>query len=409
MDKKVPVVRFKGFTDDWEQRKLTDVASKFMYGLNVASKYYDGTNKYLRITDIDDLSHNLSNKKLTSPDSKDIDESYLLKQNDLLFARTGASVGKTYLYKSSDGIVYFAGYLIKASILDNFDSKFIFNITLTTKYNNFVKVTSQRSGQPRINAKEYSNYKFKMPNSLKEQKSIGYLLNLIDDLVALYQEQLHFYEKLKKTLLQNMFANTHRSKPVIRFSKFHDSWEPRELNAVMSDFIVPMRDKPKQFGGTIPWTRIDDIDGKYLNESKSGNYVSTETIKSMNLKVIPKNSLIVSASATFGVVAIVTNDLVTNQTFIGLVPKPSYNLEFLFNLFKTPRIQKLMRIESVGSTIFYISRDKFKKMNCNVPTLKEQNLIGKICRSVDEFIALYQTKLNYMNSEKEYLLQKLFI
>ena len=70
-----------------------------------------------------------------------------------------------------------------------------------------------------------------------------------------------------------MFANTHRSKPVIRFSKFHDSWEPRELNAVMSDFIVPMRDKPKQFGGTIPWTRIDDIDGKYLNESKSGNYV----------------------------------------------------------------------------------------------------------------------------------------
>ena len=87
VDKKVPVVRFKGFTDDWEQRKLTDVASKFMYGLNVASKYYDGTNKYLRITDIDDLSHNLSNKKLTSPDSKDIDESYLLKQNDLLFCK----------------------------------------------------------------------------------------------------------------------------------------------------------------------------------------------------------------------------------------------------------------------------------------------------------------------------------
>ena len=105
--------------------------------------------------------------------------------------------------------------------------------------------------------------------------------------------------------------------PKLRFPKFTDEWEQRKLSDEFSNFIVPMRDKPKEFGGNIPWTRIEDIEGKYLNGSLSGQYVTEETVKKMNLKIIPKDSLIVSSSATFGVVAVVTNDLITNQTFIA--------------------------------------------------------------------------------------------
>ena len=112
-DKRVPVLRFKGFTDEWEQRKLGDVLSKFDYGLNSASSDYDGKNKYLRITDIDEQTHRFNLDNLTSPkvDLKNKDN-YILHPGDIVFARTGASVGKTYKYREDDGRVYFAGFLI---------------------------------------------------------------------------------------------------------------------------------------------------------------------------------------------------------------------------------------------------------------------------------------------------------
>ena len=140
--KKAPALRFKGFTNDWEQRKLGDVLSKFDYGLNSASSDYDGKNKYLRITDIDEQTHRFNLDNLTSPkvDLKNKDN-YILHPGDIVFARTGASVGKTYKYREDDGRVYFAGFLIRGRINKNFDTSFIFDTTLLPKYSNFVKIT----------------------------------------------------------------------------------------------------------------------------------------------------------------------------------------------------------------------------------------------------------------------------
>ena len=90
----------------------------------------------------------------------------------MLFARTGASVGKTYRYKNSDGLVYFAGFLIRARIKQEYDPEFIFQNTITTNYNHFINVTSQRSGQPGVNAQEYSEYLVAIPE-FPEQQKIG--------------------------------------------------------------------------------------------------------------------------------------------------------------------------------------------------------------------------------------------
>jgi type I restriction enzyme S subunit len=112
----------------------------------------------------------------------------------------------------------------------------------------------------------------------------------------------------------------------------------------------------------------------------------------MNLKVIPRNSLIVSASATFGVVAIVNTDLITNQTFIGLVPKENYNIDFLYYLFYSSDVVRQMALKSAGSTIFYISRDQFKNMLISAPKLDEQIKVGKILSHLDNLITLHQRK-----------------
>jgi type I restriction enzyme S subunit len=169
----VPEIRFSGFTDAWEQRKLCDVSSTFDYGLNAAAIKFDGENKYIRITDIDDQTHLFNTTDITSP-AGDISAmgNYRLQEGDILFARTGASVGKTYKYKASDGIAYFAGFLIRIKTNDQFDPEFVFQNTLTSNYNRFIKITSQRSGQPGVNAQEYSQFEFMAPN-YDEQQQIG--------------------------------------------------------------------------------------------------------------------------------------------------------------------------------------------------------------------------------------------
>ena len=112
---KVPNLRFPGFEDAWEVKKLGEVATNFMYGMNTAATVYDGENQYIRITDIDDASREFLLSDLSSPDiCLDGMSKYLLSSGDIVFARTGASVGKTYIYRENDGIVYFAGFLIRA-------------------------------------------------------------------------------------------------------------------------------------------------------------------------------------------------------------------------------------------------------------------------------------------------------
>ena len=140
-----------------------------------------------------------------------------------------------------------------------------------------------------------------------------------------------------------------------------------------------------------------------------GHCVSLETVKRMNLKIIPEDSLIVSASATFGTVAIVKNDLITNQTFIGLVPKNKYEVEFLFLSFSISESPKLYEGRISRFNYFYISRESFEKMEIDLPDENERKLISKQLRTVDSLITLQQQKLDKLNDLKKAYLNELFV
>ncbi len=190
---------------EWEERKLSEISQKAMYGMNAAATEYDGINKYLRITDICEFSNSFNIDNLTSPNAE-LDDKYKLQLGDLLFARTGASVGKSYLYKKNDGITYFAGFLIKFSLNTNLVIPyFIFLQTLTKGFSQWVVTNSMRSGQPGINAEEYSSYIFKVP-CLEEQTKIANFLSAIDQKIDVVSEQLEQAKLWKKGLLQQMFV-----------------------------------------------------------------------------------------------------------------------------------------------------------------------------------------------------------
>lgn len=201
-----PEVRFPGFTEAWEQRKLGELAATFGYGLNAAAKSFDGRHKYIRITDIDESTRRFLCSSLTSPDI-DFEEAapYRLAEGDVLFARTGASVGKSYRYVRTDGEVYFAGFLIRFRFKDKEAAEFVFQNSLTAKFQNFIKTSSQRSGQPGINAQQFSGYQIAVPNS-EERERIGSFFSRLDTAITLHQRKLESLKILKKSLLQQMFV-----------------------------------------------------------------------------------------------------------------------------------------------------------------------------------------------------------
>ena len=199
-------LRFAGYNNPWERCRLGDITEFADYGIAASAIPYDGTVRYLRITDIDDETRQVNIYELPSPDMKHRSrkEDYL-RQGDLVFARTGASVGKTYLNRSDRDDIVHAGFLIRFRLKDNICPEFIYQQTLGENYRKFIAITSQRSGQPGINSSEYADWTLYL-TSIEEQNQIGGLFGQLDELIAALTQKIDLLMIKKKALLQQMFV-----------------------------------------------------------------------------------------------------------------------------------------------------------------------------------------------------------
>ena len=173
--------------------------------MNAAAVKFDGKHKYIRITDIDEETSDFIPNPLSSPDGV-LEQKYLVKENDILFARTGASVGKSYLYNHNDGELYFAGFLIRARIKPEYNGAFIYYQTKSKKYDRWVKLTSMRSGQPGINSQEYSSYPIAIACKV-EQDKIADFFQLLDYRIAVQNKIISKYQTLIKGLCDMIFRH----------------------------------------------------------------------------------------------------------------------------------------------------------------------------------------------------------
>jgi type I restriction enzyme S subunit len=399
----IPQLRFSEFEGEWEKEMLINLSHKVAYGMNASATAFDGVNRYLRITDIDEDSRKFMPKPLSSSDDK-IEDKFILKKGDIVFARTGASVGKSYLYNEADGKLLYAGFLIKFNII-NAVPYFVFLQTFRESYRKWVQVYSMRSGQPGLNAEEYKLLKFNIPK-VKEQQKIAAFLSDVDKVITEFKKKKSLIEQYKKSIIQKIFNQELRFKD--DEGNAFPEWEEKKLKEFISEFIVPMRDKPKDLKGEIPWCRIEDFNGKYLYKSKSGQGVSVETVKKMNLKVYPINTLLVSCSANLGFCAIVKKELVTNQTFIGLYPNLNkVDVSFLYHIMKLS--SRRLNVLSSGTTISYLSRKQFENFTIQFPCIKEQIKIANFLSDIDTKIEVLNTKIENSKTFKKGLLQKMFV
>lgn len=411
-----PKIRFKGFDDDWEQRKLGELSSSFEYGLNAAAKEYDGENKYIRITDIDDNTHEFLTDNLTSPDiALTGADNYKLTEGDILFARTGASVGKSYIYRNSDGLVYYAGFLIRARIKEEYDAEFVFQNTLTDRYNKYIAVTSQRSGQPGVNAQEYAEFEIKIPQK-EEQTKIGTYFRNLDTLITLHQRKCDETKKLKKYMLQKMFPQSGQTVPEIRFSGFTDVWEQRKFgdladykkgpfgSALKKDIFVPKSDTTVKVYEQQNAINKDWHLERYFITEKYANKLSGFRVEG--------GDIIVSCAGTIGETYELPMDAepgIINQALMKIKVKESIVNKKMFNILFTNMIDDFTRVHSNGSAIKNIPPfSDLKPMEVFVPEIDEQNKISFYFSNLDRLITLHQQKCDELRNIKKFMLQNMF-
>ena len=408
-----PKLRFKA--DDgsdfpnWEEKTLGELCEPLTYGMNAAATKFDGENRYIRITDIDDETHAFLSNDVVSP-SGELDDKYLVKKGDILLARTGASTGKSYLYHPKDGKLFYAGFLIKAHVLPSSDDYFIYSQTLTDRYGKWVKTTSMRSGQPGINANEYASYSFSVP-SLPEQRKIADLLSTVDDVIAAQEAEVAAWEKRKKGVMQKLFSQEVRFK-ADDGSDFPD-WESTTVGELFT-FVTEKNESGRISDvitnsaehGLIPQREYFDKD-----IAVEGNTEGYTVIHKGDFVYNPRKSTI----APFGPFNIYERDEVgiVSPLYTCLTPRDGETAPYLSWYFKTSRWHRYIvthgaqggaRHDRVGMT-----NALMKGIPVMLPSLPEQRKIADCLTSLDDVIAKAKDELDAWRELKKGLLQQMFV
>lgn len=408
-----PKLRFKA--DDgsdfsgWEEKTLGELCAPLTYGMNAAATKFDGENRYIRITDIDDETHALLPNDIVSP-SGELDDKYLVKKGDILLARTGASTGKSFLYHPKDGKLFYAGFLIKAHVLPSSDDYFIYSQTLTDRYWKWVKTASMRSGQPGINTNEYASYSFAVP-SLPEQRKIADFLSAVDAVIAAQQAEVDAWEQRKKGVMQKLFSQE------VRFKADDGSEFPAWESATVGELFTFVTEKNKDGHinnvitnsaerGLVPQREYFDKD-----IAVDGNTKGYTVIRKGDFVYNPRKS----TSAPFGPFNIYERNEVgiVSPLYTCLTPYDDEMAPYLAWYFKTNRwhpyivthgAQSGARHDRVGMTVALM-----EGIPVLLPSLPEQRKIADCLASMDEVIRKAKDELAKWQELKKGLLQQMFV
>ena len=401
MERNVPKLRFKGFNDEWRETTFKNIFNNFEYGMNSAAIEFDGKNKYIRITDIDESSNKYSKDNMVSPDGI-LEDKFLVKENDILFARTGASVGKTYLYNIEDGKLYFAGFLIRGNVKKEHDSRFIFMETQTENYRKWVNIISMRSGQPGINSQEYSSYNLKVP-SLEEQERIANFLTKVDKIIEKQDEKVKNLEKYKKGMIQKIFSQEIRFKD--ENGEEYPEWEY------------------KRFGDITKKTGERNKENKeykvYSISNKYGFIPQEEQFEESRLDSLDKSAYKIVYAGDFaynparinvGSIGLLdSGEGIVSSLYVCFRLTEEMNNEFYKNYFSTFTFNKDVIRSVEGGVREYLFYDNFIRIKAPVPCFREQNKIAEFLDIISKTLNKEAEKLNELKKWKKGLLQQMFV
>ncbi|MCS8588105.1 restriction endonuclease subunit S [Leuconostoc citreum] len=383
--KKVPELRFKGFTDDWEERKLGDEVRIVMGQSPNSENYTDDPNDYILVQGNADMKNGRVLPRVwTTQVTKQAEK-------DDLILSVRAPVGD--IGKTAYDVVIGRGV---AAIKGN---EFIFQSLGKMKSDGYWTRYSTGSTFESINSTDIKEAIISVP-AIEEQDKIGSFFKQLDETIDLHQRKLDLLKEQKKGFLQKMFPKNGAKVPELRFSGFADDWEERKLGEVAT------------FLNGRAYKQDELLDSGKYKVLRVGNFYTNDSWYYSNMELgdkyyVDKGDLVYTWSATFGP-HIWSGEKVIYHYHIWKVELSKFlDRNFTLQLLEADKARLLSSTN--GSTMIHVTKGDMESKIVSIPNIDEQKQIGSFFKQLENTITLHQFKLDLLKEQKKGFLQKMFV
>lgn len=407
-NEKKPALRFKGFTDPWEQRKLDEIAN-FSKGVGYSKN--DLCEEGTPII----LYGRLYTKYETS--IFDVD-TFVKEKAGSVYSKGGEVIvpasGETAEDISIASVVVKPGILLGGDLnivspTTEYDSAFLALTISSGAAHKYLSSLAQGKSVVHLHNADIQSVSAKFPTK-REQEKIHLLFGKIDTLITLHQRKYEKLVNIKKSMLNKMFPPNGASVPEIRFKGFTDLWEQRKLGDV-ADIVgggTPSTNNPNYWDGDIDWYAPAEIAGQIYFDS-SQRKITEQGYENSSAKMLPPGTVLFTSRAGIGKTAILSKKGCTNQGFQSIVPHND-ELDSYFVFSRTDELKQYGELVGAGSTFVEVSGKQMATMNLKMPTtIEEQQTIGRFFKRLDTLITLHQRKLEKLQNIKKSCLEKMFV
>ena len=414
-----PKIRFKGYEDDWEQRKLGNVLLSLQNntlsrdnlsdesGIAKNVHYGDVLIKFGEILDV-------RKEKLPMITDENVLSKYkasFLQNGDVIVADTAedSTVGKcSEIAGLNDEVVLSGLHTIPYRPIEKFASGYLGYYLNSGAYHNQLIPLMQGIKVTSISKSAMQNTDIDYPKSQEEQGKIGAYFKSLDEMITLHQRKCEETKSLKKYMLQKMFPENGKCVPKIRFSGFSDDWEQRKVSEIGNIVTgsTPKTSISDNYGGEFLFVSPADIqENRYVDET-----ITTLTKKGFDQgrKIREKASLFVSIGSTIGKVAQTSQESTTNQQINAVEPYDNFDDDFIFTSLEN--ISGSIKAIASNQAVPIVNKTTFGETEIKVPSeLAEQQKIGAYFRNLDHLITLHQHKCDELQKLKKFMLQNMFV
>ena len=401
MDMAKPIIRFKGYQDDREQRKLGEIITEY-------KETVDSECTLPILTSSKTEGVILQEEHFGRKQQHDITGYNILPRNYCTYRNRSDGVDFTFnINKCCD-----KGIISKFYPVFSGKNSDVFFLSLVLNNSDEVvreiAYTCTGTGQKVLSFLDLQKMKVRVP-SYDEQKEIAAYFENLDYLITLHQRKCDETKKLKKYMLQKMFPQNGEKVPEIRFSGFTDDWEQRKLSEIALQTYgggTPKTANEEFWKGNIPWIQSSDLLEERLFNVKPRKYISQEAISKSSTKLVPQNSIAIVTRVGVGKLAFMPFSYATSQDFLSL---SELKIEPEFAVYALYKMMRLVSNEVQGTSIKGITKDELLAKEILIPDCEEQKKIGAYLHNLDDLITLHQRELESLQNIKKFMLEKMFV
>ena len=397
---KTPNIRFKGFTENWEQRKVGELIEDYTEKTVIQNQYPVLTSSQQQgivfqedyfadrqVTTNDNISYYVLPFGYFTYRSRSDTDVFVFNRNNLI----------------TKGII---SYYYPVFAPKNCDSNFLLR-RLNHGIRKQLSMAAEGTGQKVLAHTKFKNMVVDVPSEA-EQVKIGRLFEYLDHLITLHQRKCDETKELKKYMLQKMFPKNGEKIPEIRFEGFTDDWEQRKVGELAESTYgggTPRTSNDAYWNGEIPWIQSSDLTQHQMSGVEPRKYISQSGLTSSATKLVPENSIAIVTRVGVGKLAVMPFSYTTSQDFLSL-GKLKTDIWFTTYLLYKKLQGELNSVQ--GTSIKGITKDELLAKTVLVPKHSEQVKIGSYFHNLDNLITLHQRKCDELKEVKKYMLQNMF-